>query len=39
MQKYSLLALDGLMIGNYLTTNGQNIQSDLKMIEEMGFER
>jgi biotin synthase len=27
------------MIGNYLTTNGQNIQSDLKMIEEMGFER
>ena len=39
MQKYSLLALDGLMIGNYLTTNGQNIQSDLKMIKEMGFER
>ncbi|WP_459201096.1 biotin synthase BioB [Methanococcus sp. CF] len=39
MQKYSLLALDGLMIGNYLTTNGQNIQFDLKMIEEMGFER
>ncbi|MBA2850359.1 biotin synthase [Methanococcus maripaludis] len=39
MQKYSLLALDGLMIGNYLTTNGQNIQSDLKMIEEMGFGR
>jgi biotin synthase len=27
------------MIGNYLTTNGQNIQSDLKMIEEMGFGR
>ncbi|MBA2861204.1 biotin synthase BioB [Methanococcus maripaludis] len=39
MQKYSLYVLDGLMIGNYLTTNGQNIQSDLKMIDEMGFKQ
>jgi len=39
LQSLSLLPLDGLMVGNYLTTSGRNIQSDLKMIEDMGFKR
>ncbi|WP_048059228.1 biotin synthase BioB [Methanococcus vannielii] len=39
LQSLSLLAVDGLMIGNYLTTSGRNIQSDLRMIEDMGFKK
>jgi len=39
LQSLSLLPLDGLMVGNYLTTSGRNIQSDIKMIEDMGFKR
>ncbi|MDK2790714.1 MAG: biotin synthase [Methanothermococcus sp.] len=37
LQSLSLLALDGLMIGNYLTTSGRAISDDLKMIRNMGF--
>ena len=37
LQSLSLLALDGLMIGNYLTTKGRNIDDDIKMINNMGF--
>ncbi|WP_423792518.1 biotin synthase BioB [Methanocaldococcus indicus] len=31
-QSLSLLALDGLMVGNYLTTKGRNLKNDLEMI-------
>ena len=37
LQSLSLLALDGLMVGNYLTTKGRNIEDDIKMINNMGF--
>ena len=37
-QSLSLLAIDGLMIGNYLTTNGRNIEDDIKMIADGGFD-
>ncbi|CAB3289009.1 Biotin synthase [Methanocaldococcus lauensis] len=31
-QSYALMALDGLMVGNYLTTKGRNLDDDLNMI-------
>jgi len=31
-QSYALLAVDGLMVGNYLTTKGRSLKDDLKMI-------
>ncbi len=31
-QSYALMALDGLMVGNYLTTKGRNLEDDLNMI-------
>ena len=37
LQSLSVLALDGLMVGNYLTTKGRNIEDDIKMINNMGF--
>ncbi|ENN96487.1 biotin synthase [Methanocaldococcus villosus KIN24-T80] len=33
-QSYALLALDGLMVGDYLTTKGRNLKDDLKMIKD-----
>ncbi|WP_173400849.1 biotin synthase BioB [Methanocaldococcus bathoardescens] len=33
-QSYSLMALDGLMVGNYLTTKGRILEDDLKMIAD-----
>ena len=30
--------IDGVMVGNYLTTTGNEIYEDLKMIEELGWE-
>lgn len=30
---------DGLLIGNYLTTLGRNMEHDLKMIEQMGLKK
>ncbi len=32
-QALSLLALDGLMVGDYLTTKGRKLKDDLKMVE------
>ncbi|WP_456471809.1 biotin synthase BioB [Methanocaldococcus sp.] len=32
-QTLALMALDGLMIGNYLTTKGRDIEEDLRMIK------
>jgi biotin synthase len=29
---------NGVMVGNYLTTQGRSIDSDLEMIDEMGLE-
>ena len=37
LQCLSLLAIDGLMVGNYLTTQGRSIEDDIKMIKDMGF--
>ncbi len=37
LQPLSLLVIDSLMVGNYLTTKGRNIKDDKEMIEEMGF--
>ncbi|AEH06258.1 biotin synthase BioB [Methanothermococcus okinawensis] len=37
LQGLALLSLDGLMVGNYLTTKGRNIDDDIKMINDMGF--
>ncbi|WP_456373415.1 biotin synthase BioB [Methanocaldococcus sp.] len=31
-QSYALMALNGLMVGNYLTTKGRNLEDDLNMI-------
>ncbi|MEO2117163.1 MAG: biotin synthase BioB [Methanocaldococcus sp.] len=33
-QSYALIALDGLMVGNYLTTKGRCLEDDLKMIND-----
>ncbi|HIQ32291.1 MAG TPA: biotin synthase BioB [Methanothermococcus okinawensis] len=37
IQCLSLLAVDGLMVGNYLTTHGRSIEEDIRMIRDMGF--
>ena len=37
LQCLSLLAIDGLMVGNYLTTRGRSVEDDIKMIRDMGF--
>ncbi len=38
MQSIGLMAgLNGMMVGNYLTTNGREIQDDLNLIKDMGF--
>ena len=37
IQSLALLAIDGLMVGNYLTTKGRSIDDDLQMIRDMGF--
>jgi biotin synthase len=37
LQCLSLLALDGLMVGDYLTTKGRILEDDLRMIKDMGF--
>ncbi|GBF35960.1 biotin synthase BioB [Methanofervidicoccus abyssi] len=37
LQCLSLLAIDGLMVGNYLTTQGRSIEDDIRMIKDMGF--
>ncbi|MEI7590070.1 MAG: biotin synthase BioB [Deltaproteobacteria bacterium] len=29
---------NGLMVGNYLTTKGRNIKTDIEMVKDMGFE-
>ena len=29
---------NGLMVGNYLTTQGRNLEADLEMIAEMGMD-
>ncbi|XRO77630.1 biotin synthase BioB [Methanocaldococcus sp. 10A] len=34
LQSYALMALDGLMVGNYLTTKGRILEDDLKMIAD-----
>jgi len=33
-QSYALMALDGLMVGNYLTTKGRGLEDDLMMIRD-----
>ena len=33
-QSYALMSLDGLMVGNYLTTKGRSLEDDLKMIND-----
>ncbi|HII58980.1 TPA: biotin synthase BioB [Methanocaldococcus jannaschii] len=33
-QSYALMVLDGLMVGNYLTTKGRCLEDDLKMIAD-----
>ena len=33
-----LAGANGIMIGNYLTTKGRNIETDIEMIEDMGLE-
>ncbi|MBP2171780.1 biotin synthase BioB [Methanococcus voltae] len=38
LQNLAFYSLDGLMVGNYLTTDGQSPDKDLKMLKEMGFE-
>ncbi|HID47348.1 MAG TPA: biotin synthase BioB [Methanothermococcus okinawensis] len=37
LQCLSLLAVDGLMVGNYLTTQGRSLEDDIRMIRDMGF--
>ena len=37
LQSLALFALDGLMVGNYLTTKGRNIDDDIKMIKSLGW--
>lgn len=38
MQKLGLYAgINGLIVGNYLTTVGANVKDDLKMLEELGL--
>ena len=32
-----LAGLNGMLIGNYLTTTGRNIEDDLKMIKSVGL--
>ncbi|ACV25329.1 biotin synthase BioB [Methanocaldococcus fervens] len=33
-QPFALMALDGLMVGNYLTTKGRSLEDDLKMLRD-----
>jgi len=37
LQPLALLAVDSLMVGNYLTTKGRNLKDDKETIEDMGF--
>ena len=38
MQSIGLMAgLNGMMVGNYLTTNGREIRDDLDLIKDMGY--
>jgi len=40
LQSLSLLSgINGLLVGNYLTTEGRAVAEDLKMIEDLGLER
>lgn len=40
MQKLGLFAgINGLIVGNYLTTVGANVQDDLKMLDELGLSK
>ena len=40
MQKLGLFAgINGLIVGNYLTTVGANVKDDLKMLEALGLEK
>ena len=39
LQSWALASgADGLMIGNYLTTAGRDVEDDLRMIRDAGFE-
>lgn len=38
LQPMLLMAADGLMIGNYLTTAGRPVEDDLQMIADLGLE-
>jgi biotin synthase len=38
MQPLGLYAANSIFVGDYLTTEGQPAEADMKMIEEMGFE-
>ena len=40
LQSLSLLAgVNGLLVGNYLTTEGRSIEDDLKMIDDLGLSK
>ncbi|PZD96339.1 biotin synthase BioB [Paenibacillus sambharensis] len=38
LQALSLYAVNSLFVGDYLTTDGQDVSSDHQMIEDLGFE-
>ena len=38
LQALALLPANALMVGNYLTTSGRNIEADKQMIEDLGYE-
>lgn len=39
LQSWALMAgANGIMVGNYLTTSGRNIQDDLSMLRDLGLE-
>ncbi len=37
LQPFAVLLVDALMVGNYLTTKGRNLQDDKEMIENLNF--
>ncbi|MHB1041796.1 MAG: biotin synthase BioB, partial [Eubacteriales bacterium] len=39
LQSAALLAgVNGLMVGNYLTTGGRRVEDDLQMLKDLGLE-
>ncbi len=38
LQPFGMYAANSIFVGDYLTTEGQEVNSDFRMLEDLGFE-